>query len=129
MTPYREFRAYHGLNPTIPHILAGWRIEPPVSVQRAAGTSPAATAAAVARQRAGATLARRSAGLPRPARRRAPRRPGDHPPPGGGEARARSPRQPRPHAAARGDLRAPGRRGARAGAGRRRHGGAGVRPL
>jgi|GEM_PF-595118 len=46
MTPYREFRPYHGLNPTIPHILAGWRIEPPVSVQRAAGTSPAATAAA-----------------------------------------------------------------------------------
>src|SRR5436305_11384955 len=32
--------------PTTPQKLAGWRIEPPVSVPRATGASPAATAAA-----------------------------------------------------------------------------------
>ncbi len=46
MTHERELRPYVGLNPTIPLILAGWRILPPVSVPRAAGTSHAATAAA-----------------------------------------------------------------------------------
>ena len=30
----------------MPHRLAGWRIEPPVSVPSASGASPAATAAA-----------------------------------------------------------------------------------
>src|ERR1700745_2629980 len=33
--------------PTIPHRAAGWRIEPPVSVPRAHGASPAETAAAL----------------------------------------------------------------------------------
>src|ERR1700752_5365894 len=33
--------------PTMPHRAAGWRIEPPVSVPSAHGTSPAATAAAL----------------------------------------------------------------------------------
>jgi hypothetical protein len=46
ITPLRELRQYDGLNPTIPHILAGCLILPPVSVQSAAGTSPAATATA-----------------------------------------------------------------------------------
>jgi hypothetical protein len=46
ISQYREFRPYDGLNPTIPHILAGWRIDPPVSVPSAAGTRPAATATA-----------------------------------------------------------------------------------
>jgi len=32
--------------PVTPHIAAGWRIEPPVSVPVATGTRPAATAAA-----------------------------------------------------------------------------------
>src|ERR687898_2451660 len=32
--------------PTTPHSAAGWRIEPPVSVPRASGANPAATAAA-----------------------------------------------------------------------------------
>ncbi len=35
------------MSPTIPHSAAGWRIEPPVSVPSAHGTSPAATAAAL----------------------------------------------------------------------------------
>ena len=35
-----------GLSPAIPVKAAGWRIEPPVSVPSAPGTSPAATAAA-----------------------------------------------------------------------------------
>jgi hypothetical protein len=46
ITPYLLFRPYEGLNPTIPHILAGWRILHPVSVPSAAGTIPAATATA-----------------------------------------------------------------------------------
>src|SRR2546426_3011902 len=33
--------------PTIPHMAAGWRIEPPVSVPRAHSARPAATAAAL----------------------------------------------------------------------------------
>ena len=36
-----------GLEATIPHSAAGWRIEPPVSVPIAQGASPAATAAAL----------------------------------------------------------------------------------
>ena len=39
-------RARVGLSPTIPHMLAGKRIEPPMSLPCATGTSPAATAAA-----------------------------------------------------------------------------------
>jgi hypothetical protein len=35
------------LSPTIPDSAAGWRMEPPVSVPRAHGASPAATAAAL----------------------------------------------------------------------------------
>jgi hypothetical protein len=46
ITPYLELRPYDGLNPTIPHILAGCLIDPPVSVPSAAGTSHAATATA-----------------------------------------------------------------------------------
>ncbi len=44
--PKREHTPYVGLMPVTPVKLAGWRIEPPVSVPVAAGTSCAATAAA-----------------------------------------------------------------------------------
>src|SRR5271157_44016 len=45
-SPYRETLPYVGFNPTVPHRLAGCRMEPPVSVPRAATQRPAATAAA-----------------------------------------------------------------------------------
>src|SRR5207244_637228 len=45
--PERETSPYVGFMPTIPHRAAGWRIEPPVSVPRAHGARPAATAAAL----------------------------------------------------------------------------------
>src|SRR5262245_51801207 len=41
-----ELRPRLGLRPTRPHMLAGPRMEPPPSLACAAGTSPAATAAA-----------------------------------------------------------------------------------
>ena len=44
--PKREHKPYVGLMPVMPQKLAGWRIEPPVSVPVAPATSPAATAAA-----------------------------------------------------------------------------------
>src|SRR5436305_6909646 len=47
MRPYRDTRPYVGFTPTTPHSAAGWRIEPPVSDPKAAGTNPAATAAAL----------------------------------------------------------------------------------
>jgi hypothetical protein len=46
MTPARLTKEYVGFNPTTPHIDAGKRIEPAVSVPKAPGTSRAATAAA-----------------------------------------------------------------------------------
>src|SRR5579864_359607 len=46
-TPYRDTRPYVGFTPTTPHKLAGWRIEPPVSVPIPRGANPAATAAAL----------------------------------------------------------------------------------
>ena len=46
MTPVRLTNPYVGFKPTTPHNDAGVRIEPPVSVPSAAGTNPAATAAA-----------------------------------------------------------------------------------
>src|SRR6516164_6470644 len=45
-TPQREQRPQVGFKPTIPQKLAGWRIEPPVSVPVAASAARAATAAA-----------------------------------------------------------------------------------
>src|SRR5580693_6909348 len=44
--PQRLHRPYVGLMPTMPQKLAGWRIEPPVSVPVAPSASRAATAAA-----------------------------------------------------------------------------------
>ena len=44
--PHLEILPYVGLMPVIPHREAGCLIEPPVSVPDAAGTIPAATAAA-----------------------------------------------------------------------------------
>jgi hypothetical protein len=44
--PNREQTPYVGLMPVMPQKLAGWRIEPPVSVPVAAGSRRAATAAA-----------------------------------------------------------------------------------
>src|SRR4051812_205550 len=41
-----ELRPRLGLRPTSPHMLAGMRIDPPPSLACAAGTMPAATAAA-----------------------------------------------------------------------------------
>jgi hypothetical protein len=46
MHPYRLIRPYVGRSPTVPHVLAGEMIEPPVSVPIAKPTSPAAVAAA-----------------------------------------------------------------------------------
>ena len=46
MSPYRDTRPYVGFSPTTPQQAAGWRIDPPVSVPRAATHSSAATAAA-----------------------------------------------------------------------------------
>ena len=44
--PYLETKPYVGFNPTTPQKADGWRIDPPVSLPRAQGTIPAATAAA-----------------------------------------------------------------------------------
>src|ERR1041385_6650417 len=44
--PYRDTRPYDGFKPTQPHIAAGCRTEPPVSVPNAATHSSAETAAA-----------------------------------------------------------------------------------
>ena len=44
--PHRLHRPYVGLMPAMPQKLAGWRIEPPVSVAVAPSASRAATAAA-----------------------------------------------------------------------------------
>lgn len=46
MTPYRLLRPYPGFHHTIPHMLAGCLMLHPVSVPRAAGTMPLATATA-----------------------------------------------------------------------------------
>src|SRR5450432_1008275 len=46
INPYREQMPYVGFKPQMPDSAAGWRIDPPVSVPVAAGTSRAATAAA-----------------------------------------------------------------------------------
>jgi hypothetical protein len=43
-TPARLTRPYVGFRPTVPHHAEGMRMEPPVSVPRAAKQSPAATA-------------------------------------------------------------------------------------
>ena len=45
MTPVRLTSPELGIKPAMPHSEAGPRIEPPVSVPKAAGTNPAATAA------------------------------------------------------------------------------------
>mgnify|MGYP007068585996 CR=1 FL=1 len=45
-TPYRLTRPYVGFNPTTPHQLAGWRIDPAVSDPIAATASSAAILAA-----------------------------------------------------------------------------------
>jgi hypothetical protein len=46
-TPSVDTAPSRGLSPTTPQAAAGIRIEPPVSVPRASGTSPAASAAAL----------------------------------------------------------------------------------
>jgi hypothetical protein len=45
MTPARLTRVSVGFRPVSPHIAAGWRSEPPVSVPSEPETMPAATAA------------------------------------------------------------------------------------
>src|SRR3954471_14933905 len=47
ITPYRETRPQVGLMPTVAVSDAGWRIDPPVSVPSAPGTSRGETAAAL----------------------------------------------------------------------------------
>ena len=45
--PKRLICPYEGFMPCTPQKAAGWRTEPPVSLPRATGTNPAATAAAL----------------------------------------------------------------------------------
>src|SRR5271167_2248216 len=46
INPYLDTRPYVGIRAGMPQYAPGWRIEPPVSVPKAATASPAATAAA-----------------------------------------------------------------------------------
>src|SRR5262249_29570213 len=56
--PYRDEPPYVGFTPTSPHMAAGCRMDPPVSVPMASGTSHAATAAAEPPDDPPGTLAR-----------------------------------------------------------------------